>query len=341
VKILVTGGAGFVGSHACKALHRAGFEPIVYDNLSRGHADAVRWGALEIGDVRDIERMTSVMRTHGVGGVLHFAGLAYVGESFTQCDAYHSVNVAGAWSMLQAMRRAKVTRLVFSSSCSVYGDVGDAVCTEETDVAPVSPYGASKAAAEQLIRMQALASGLRWAVLRYFNAAGADPDGEIGEDHDPETHLIPRACAAAFDGEALEIFGDDYPTQDGGAERDYVHVSDLADAHVAALSRLIAGDGDLTLNLCSGIGVSTFQVCAAVERVLGRRLEIVRAPRRPGDPPRLVGDGARARDVLGWAPQRSDLDQMVADAAAWISRSRARPAPPAMAVDQATPRAHA
>ena len=206
MNVLVTGGAGFIGSHACKALAHAGYTPVAYDNLSRGHAHAVKWGPLEEGDIRDTARLIDVFHTHDIRAVLHFAALAYVGESFVAADAYQDINVAGTWSLLEAMSAAGADKLVYSSTCAVYGVPSSGVCTEGMALQPINPYGASKAAAEQLLRMHALANGLRFISLRYFNAAGADPDGELGEDHDPETHLIPLAIKAALpDGAPLSI----------------------------------------------------------------------------------------------------------------------------------------
>lgn len=330
MNVLVTGGAGFIGSHACKALAHAGFAPVAYDNLSRGHAHAVKWGPLEEGDIRDRERLVEVLRRQQIRAVMHFAALAYVGESFTAPDAYYDVNVAGTRSLLQAMHKADVSVLVFSSSCAVYGIPEGGVCHETLPLHPISPYGASKAAAEQVLRMHAAAHGLQWLSLRYFNAAGADPDGELHEEHEPETHLIPLAIRAALpDAAPLSIFGLDYPTRDGSAERDYVHVSDLADAHVAALGRLIANGGAEAINLCTARGATILEVCAAVKDVLGRAPATIAAPRRPGDPPRLVGSGKRARELLGWSPWRSDLRTLIADAARGLDGNAPCPPPSA------------
>ena len=321
MKILVTGGAGFIGSHAGKALARAGFTPVSYDNLSRGNAHAVKWGPLEQGDIRDCSRLTDVIKRHDIGAVMHFAALAYVGESFEAFEAYHETNVGGTWSLLQAMRACGVTALVNSSSCAVYGVPPDGLCHEDLPIRPINPYGASKAAAEQLVRMHGLASGVRAISLRYFNAAGADPDGELGEEHEPETHLIPLAIRAALPGRSsLSIFGLDYPTRDGSAERDYVHVSDLAEAHVAALRRLLDGGQSEEINLCTGQGATILEVCAAVATVVGAEPRVKIAKRRPGDPPRLVGSGAKARSLLKWTPNRSPLPRLVGDAMQWLRK---------------------
>jgi UDP-arabinose 4-epimerase len=337
MNVLVTGGAGFIGSHACKALAHAGYTPVAYDNFSRGHAHAVKWGPLEEGDIRDGDRLIQVMRDHDIRAVLHFAALAYVGESFSDLDAYQDINVAGTWALLEAMRASGIDKLVYSSTCAVYGVPRGGVCSEDMPVQPVSPYGASKAAAEQLLRMHALANGLRFVSLRYFNAAGADPDGELGEDHDPETHLIPLAIKAALPGGApLSIFGLDYPTRDGSAERDYVHVSDLADAHLAALEHLLEGGASDVVNLCTGAGATILEVCAAIRDVLGGPPRTFIAPRRLGDPSCLIGNSEKARVLLNWRPHRSDLHQLITDAAQWISR---KPIHPALIVSPRTPRA--
>jgi UDP-arabinose 4-epimerase len=319
MNILVTGGAGFIGSHACKALAHAGYTPVAYDNLSRGHVHAVKWGPLAEGDIRDSVRLIEVMRGYNIRAVLHFAALAYVGESFSAVDAYEDINIAGTWSLLDAMRAAGVNKLVYSSSCAVYGAPAGGVCHENMATQPINPYGASKAAAEQLLRMHVLAGGLRFISLRYFNAAGADPEGELGEDHDPETHLIPLAIKATLpDGAPLSIFGLDYPTRDGSAERDYVHVSDLADAHLAALEHLLEGGASDIANLCTGGGATILEVCAAVRDVLGVAPRTLIAARRPGDPPILIGSGEKARALLNWRPRRSGLHTLIADATRWI-----------------------
>ena len=319
MKVLVTGGAGYVGSHTCKALARAGFAPVVYDDLSRGHAEAVKFGPLEVGDIRDEERLRSVISRHRPEAVLHFAGLAYVAESFSRMPDYYDVNVVGVWRLLAAMREARISRLVFSSSCAVYGDTCGQPCDEAMPLQPINPYGASKAAAEQLIRMHQAAHGLRAFVLRYFNAAGADPEGELGENHDPETHLIPLAIKAALGGPPLRLLGVDYPTPDGSAIRDYVHVCDLAEAHVAAVTRLIEGAESETINLCAGRPASVLEICDAVASAIGAAPTVHVEQRRPGDPAKLCGINARARTLLDWTPQRSDIDTIVRDAAIWLA----------------------
>jgi UDP-arabinose 4-epimerase len=327
--ILVSGGAGYVGSHACKALAASGYAPVVYDNLSRGHAAAVRWGPLVEGDLADRARLVAALRQHRVSAVMHFAAFAYVGESVSDPETYYRNNVGGTLSLLSAMREVGIGTLVFSSTCAVYGVPDRVPIDEDCAKAPLNPYGETKLAIERALHWYSGAYGLRYAALRYFNAAGCDPAGEIGEDHDPETHLIPRVLRAALGtGETVEIYGTDYPTPDGTAIRDYIHVADLADAHVRALADLAAGGESVALNLGTGSGVSVRQVIAAVERVSGCHVPRREAPRRPGDPPELVADPSRARARLGWQPRHSDLDTIVRTALAWESRKQQQQHPP-------------
>ncbi len=318
-RILVTGGAGYIGSHTCKALAQAGLDPIVYDDLSNGHAAAVCWGPLVRGDVRDTEQLAGVMRDHRVSAVIHFAGLIEVGQSMSQPDRFWDYNVNGAAAVVAAMHAAGVKRLVFSSSAAVYGAPSNSRSLSEADeVRPSSPYGKTKRAAERLIAADCSSSGLEAVALRYFNAAGADPDGELGEAHRPETHLIPLAIESALDSSrCLTVFGDDYATPDGFCVRDYVHVSDLARAHVAALQLNKIVDGFEAINLGRGEGASVLQVIEAVGRSCGRRPTCLVGPRRPGDPPILVANPARARDRLDWRPQINDLQAIIDSAVKW------------------------
>jgi UDP-arabinose 4-epimerase len=321
--ILVTGGAGYVGSHACKALATAGYQPVVYDNMSRGHAQAVRWGPLVEGDLHDRACLVAALRSHEIAAVMHFAAFAYVGESVGEPELYYRNNVGGTLALLAAMREAEVGTIVFSSTCAVYGVPDSVPIRETTPKAPLNPYGETKLAIERALQWYGDAYGLRYAALRYFNAAGADPDGEIGEDHDPETHLIPRVLRAALGhGDPVEIYGIDYPTPDGTAVRDYIHVTDLADAHVRALDYLERGDS-VALNLGTGQGSSVREVIAAVERIAGRPVPRREAARRPGDPPELVADPALVHARLGWRARHSDLDTIVSTALAWETRSGA------------------
>ena len=319
--VLVTGGAGYIGSHACKALAAAGYTPVTYDNLSRGHRHAVRWGPLVEGDIADRRAVTAALKAHRISSVMHFAALAYVGESGTDPALYYSNNVSGTLSLLDAMRELEVNRIVFSSSCATYG-LPDSVPIRETMAQlPVNPYGETKLAIERVLHWYGPAYGLRSVALRYFNAAGCDRAGEIGEEHDPETHLIPLVLRAAL-GSAppVQIFGTDYATPDGTAVRDYIHVDDLAAAHVRALQYLAAGGESTAVNLATGNGYSVRDFIAAVTKAVGHEVPQREAPRRAGDPPALVADPSRAAQVLGWRAQCSDLDTIIRTALAWEMR---------------------
>jgi UDP-glucose 4-epimerase/UDP-arabinose 4-epimerase len=319
--VLVTGGAGYIGAHTAKALHDRGYLPVVYDNLSSGFREAVRWGPLVHGDVRDAPALGDAMTAHGVKAVIHFAGLIEVGRSVVKPDIFWEHNVAGTVSLLAAMRDRGVGRLVFSSSAAVYGQGGRGpleTIPEGAPKAPASPYGDTKLACEWMIEAQCRAYGLSAVALRYFNAAGADSSGLIGEAHEPETHLIPLAIAAALgDGKPLTVFGDDFDTPDGTCLRDYIHVSDLADAHVAALETDLAAGAFEAANVGTGQGASVLEVVRAVGRAIGHPVPHSVGARRAGDPPSLVANPARARELLGWSATRSSLDQIVADALRW------------------------
>jgi UDP-glucose-4-epimerase GalE len=318
--IMVTGGAGYIGSHACKALARAGYTPIAVDNLSRGHRDAVRWGPLVEADLADRSMLGEIMRRFGVAAVIHFAAFAYVGESMEKPELYFRNNAVNSLGLLDAMREAGVNRIVFSSTCATYG-VPDAVPIRETmPQRPVNPYGESKLIVERMLHWYGNAYGVRHAALRYFNAAGADPEGEVGEHHEPETHLIPLVLDAALGRrKVIEVYGTDYPTPDRTAIRDYIHVTDLADAHVLAL-RHLDGGASVQLNLATGRGHSVREVIAAAERVTGCRIGQREVGRRAGDPASLVADASLAREVLGWTPRFSDLDTIIATAWDWHGR---------------------
>jgi UDP-arabinose 4-epimerase len=319
--VLVTGGAGYIGSHACKALAAAGFRPVTYDTMENGHARAVKWGPLVRGDVLDRRSLQQAIEHHAPVAVMHFAGYAYVGESVSAPGKYYRNNLVGTLSLVETMRSAGINAIVFSSSCSTYGLPRSPVIDEDHPQSPLSPYGASKMMVERILTDIAAAGDMRYATLRYFNAAGADPDGEIGEDHEPETHLIPRALRAALGkAEPLTVFGSDYPTPDGTCIRDYVHVRDLADAHVRALRHLLNRGSNLTLNLGTGEGVSVLELIAKVSEVTGRDVPHRFGPRRPGDAPRLVASSGRARDVLGWRSCHSDIETIIRTALAWESR---------------------
>ncbi|MBU1610694.1 MAG: UDP-glucose 4-epimerase GalE, partial [Proteobacteria bacterium] len=287
--VLVTGGAGYIGSNTCKALSLAGFMPITVDNMIYGHPWAVKWGELAEGDIRDKSFLGQVFASYSPVAVLHFAAFTYVGESVTDPGKYYDNNVCGTISLLEAMRAAKCRNIIFSSTCAVYGNPESVPMDESTPKGPINPYGHCKLMVEQALRDYAAAYGTGYAALRYFNAAGADFAAGIGEDHDPETHLIPLIIEAAMGRrEHISIFGTDYPTPDGTAIRDYVHVTDLADAHVRALSHLLDDGGNLELNLGTGSGHSVREVIEAVGRVAGREIPTLEAPRRVGDPPALV-----------------------------------------------------
>jgi UDP-arabinose 4-epimerase len=322
-RILVTGGAGYIGSHACKALARAGYGPVAYDNLAYGHEWAVKWGPLEIGDIADRERLDEVIEKYAPMAVLHFAAFAYVGESVADPLKYYRNNVAGALTLLEAMRDNAINKIVFSSSCATYGEPNEVPIPEGHPQDPINPYGASKLMVERILADVGTAHGIRSVALRYFNAAGADPGGEIGEDHDPETHLIPLVLRAVGRGnQELKIFGTDYSTPDGTCIRDYIHVDDLADAHVKALQALERGVSTTACNLGTGQGFSVREIIAAAERVTGREISVVEAPRRPGDPPRLVADAGYARELLGWRPIWTDVEGIIETAWKWEQKSR-------------------
>jgi UDP-glucose-4-epimerase GalE len=322
--VLVTGGAGYIGSHACKALARAGYRPVAYDNLTRGHRQAVRWGPFVEGDVSDRTQVAATLRNYQISAVMHFAAFAYVGESVADPALYYRNNVGGTLSLLEAMRDSSVNLIVFSSTCATYGIPGANPITETMPQLPVNPYGETKLAIERALRWFGEAYGLRYAALRYFNAAGADPDGEIGEEHEPETHLIPLVLRAALGlGPPIRIFGTDYPTPDGTAIRDYIHVQDLAGAHVRALAHLAAGGASGAINLGTGYGHSVREVIAAVARAAARPVPQQEAARRPGDPPVLVADPSLAAELLGWRAQLSDLDTIIGTALARETRRSA------------------
>lgn len=323
--VLVTGGAGYIGSHACKALARAGYLPVVYDDLRRGHDWAVRWGPLEQGDVLDRARLDAVIAQYKPAAVMHFAGYAYVNESVSDPGMYYRNNTVASLNLLEAMRGSSVRRIIFSSTCATYGDPETLPIKEDAPQRPINPYGASKLMTERMIADFASAHGLGWVALRYFNVAGADPDCEIGEAHDPEPHIIPLVLDAAAGARPhISIYGVDYPTPDGTCVRDYIHVSDLADAHVLALRSLEGGGRSGAYNLGNNAGYSIREVIASVERVTGLRVPVVEGPRRAGDPPALVGDGGRAVAALGWTPRFPALDDIVRTAWAWRQKGGAR-----------------
>lgn len=321
--ILLAGGAGYIGSHVNKLLARQGRQTVVFDNLSRGHADFVKWGRLFRGDLGDIERVRACFQEYPIRSVMHFSALAYVGESVTAPLPYYQNNVADTLTLLKVMREFEVSRLVFSSSCAVYGTPQQVPIAEPQERSPINPYGRSKLFVEQILQDCDRAYGLRSVCLRYFNAAGADPEGEIGERHDPETHLIPLVIRAAVGlEEKVRVFGGDYPTPDGTCVRDYVHVNDLAQAHILALEALESGGASAQYNLGLEHGFSVMEVIQAVRNVSGRDIRVVTEPRRPGDPPVLISNSTRAREALKWNPAFRSLNEIVKTAWDWHLRDR-------------------
>ncbi len=318
--ILVTGGAGYIGSHTAKALSEAGHRPVVLDNLSTGHADFVQWGPLVEADLRDGAALTAALAEHRPDGVIHFAARSQVGESVSDPQMYYENNVGGTLSLLAALREAGVDALVFSSTCAVYAAPETMPIAEDTPTGPVSPYGRTKLMIEQALADYGSAYGLRSIALRYFNASGASRDGEIGERHADETHLVPRAVLAALGQlDDFAIFGTDYATEDGSAVRDYIHVEDLAEAHVRAIERLLSGGAAArpAYNVGTGAGHSVLEIVGAVGRALGSNVPVSFGPRRAGDLPSLVADPGAARDELGFTATRSSLDTIIETAAAW------------------------
>ena len=319
--VLVTGGAGYVGSHTAKALARAGMVPVVFDNFHRGHRAAVRWGPAVEGDLSDRAALERVFAEHPIEAVVHFAAFCYVHESMQAPGLYFRNNLTNSLQLLEVMQSKGVRRIVFSSSCATYGMPARVPIAEDAPQQPVNPYGETKLAVEKALHWYGVLHGFSWAALRYFNAAGADPEGEIGEDHDPETHLIPLAIAAALGRiPHLEVYGSDYATPDGTAVRDYVHVADLARGHVAALRYLEAGGTSGAFNLGTGTGRSVREVISTVEKVAGRPVPSRPFPRRAGDPPILVADPGRATRELGWNPSLSSLETIIETAWKWHNR---------------------
>ena len=315
--VLVTGGAGYIGSHTAKALRRAGQRVVIYDNLSAGHREAALGAPLLEGDIQDVDAVRRAIRDSGASSVMHFAARLDVAESVADPVGYYRNNVGGALATLEAMAAEKCLQFVFSSTCAVYGEPRETPLRESHPTAPINAYGQTKLAIEHALPHFERAYGIRSIRLRYFNAAGADPEGELGEDHSPEIHVIPRAFEAASGGPPLQLFGEDYPTPDGTCLRDYVHVADLADAHVRALHRLQEGGESATYNVGTGRPSSVREVIEAVERVTGRSVARRSSPRRPGDPAVLFASAERIREDLGWQPQRPDLLTIVADAWRW------------------------
>jgi UDP-glucose-4-epimerase GalE len=320
--ILVTGGAGYIGAHACKALARAGYTPIAYDNLVYGHPESVKWGPLEKGDIGDSRRLETVLQKYKPTSVMHFAAYAYVGESVENPAKYYRNNVAGTLTLLESMRNCGIDKMIFSSTCATYGMPEQIPIDEDHPQYPINPYGRGKLMIEWILQDFAAAYDLKFVSLRYFNAAGADPEGEIGEDHDPETHLIPLVLDAALGRrEHLKIFGTDYDTSDGTCIRDYIHVSDLADAHLLALEYLRDGGESNVFNLGNGNGFSVREVIAAAGELTGYDIPCVESERRPGDPPVLIGSSDKIRKTLSWNPVFNELEAIIETAWRWQNKS--------------------
>jgi UDP-glucose 4-epimerase len=320
--ILVTGGAGYIGSHTVKALKQAGFQPLIFDNFSTGHRSFIKGTPTFEGDVRNPNDLAQVFREYRIDGVLHFAGKALVGESVEKPDLYYDTNLKGGLNLLAAMKQCGVKHLIFSSTCATYGVPQQVPIPEDHPQNPINPYGDSKLQFERAMRQSHQAGELEYLSLRYFNAAGADRESEFGEDHDPETHLIPLVLDAANGRrEEVRILGTDYPTPDGTCIRDYIHVSDLARAHVIGLQALINGSvSSQAINLATGRGNSVREVIDTARRVTGKNFVVREAARRPGDPPRLVAAAGRAKEVLGWTAEESDLENIVRSAWNWTTR---------------------
>jgi UDP-glucose-4-epimerase GalE len=316
-RVLITGGAGYIGSHAAKALKQAGYEVVVYDNLCAGHREAVRYGTLVEGDITDLAGVRRALREHDIWGVMHFAAFLDVGESVREPAKYYRNNVSGALTVLEAMAAEGVKLFVFSSTCATYGEPIETPISESHPQRPINSYGESKLAVERALPHFERANGIQFVALRYFNASGADPDGEIGEDHSPEIHIIPRAIEAATGGRGLQVFGDDYPTPDGTCLRDYIHVTDLADAHVKALQAIAETGTSRIYNLGTGHPHSVREVIDTVERVTGRKVPWTLAPRREGDPAVLYAAAGKAQSELKWTPRFADLDAIVSTAWRW------------------------
>lgn len=316
--ILVTGGAGYIGSHACKALAKAGFLPIVYDNLSTGHAYAVKWGPFIQADLNDCRKLNEAFSTFKPLAVMHFAANAIVAESMLNPGKYYRNNTGSSIALLEAMRDHGVKNLIFSSTCATYGNARSTPIPEDHPQEPINPYGRSKLMIEQIIADFAMAHGLKAVNLRYFNAAGADLGAEIGENHSPETHLIPVIIQSALGMQKeIVVYGTDFPTPDGSAIRDYIHVQDLADAHVAALQWLLAHQKSISINLGTGIGFSVVEVIEAVQKYCAKKIPLRYEKRRPGEPGILTASPARAKELLSWSPRYSDLNTIIESAWKW------------------------
>lgn len=320
--ILVCGGAGYIGSHINKQLYEAGYETVVFDNLIYGHKESVKWGHFEKGDLGNIEDIDRVFQKYAIEAVFHFAAYAYVGESVTEPEKYYYNNVANTLNLLKVMRKYGCNKIIFSSTCATYGEPEKVPIMEDMNQNPINPYGASKLMVERIFKDYRTAYNLKFVVLRYFNAAGADPEGQIGESHDPETHLIPLVLdAASGKRKAIKVFGTDYDTSDGSCIRDYIHVYDLATAHLQALYYLERGGKSEFFNLGNELGTSVLEVIDSVKRITGREFKVILTDRRPGDPAKLVGSSLKARKTLNWEPIYGDIDTIVEHAWRWHEKA--------------------
>lgn len=316
--ILITGGAGYIGSHINKLLNQQGYKTVIFDNLVYGHREAVKWGILEIGDLIDKEHLEEVFQYYPIDAVFHFAAYAYVGESVNEPSKYYRNNVVNTLNLLDTMVKYDVKPIVFSSSCATYGIPENIPIGEDTDQKPINPYGASKLMVERILQDYHSAYGLQYCALRYFNAAGADPEGELGESHDPETHLIPLILKVATgESEVIKVFGTDYNTRDGSCIRDYIHVMDLADAHIRAMNYLNQGGQSTCINLGNGNGYSVLEVIDTAQKVTSKKIRVELQERRPGDPAVLVGSTNKASVILGWKTVYPDIEDILSHAWRW------------------------
>lgn len=320
--ILVCGGAGYIGSHINKQLNKEGYETVVFDNLVYGHREAVKWGTFEQGDLKNIEDIERIFQQHKIEAVFHFAAYAYVGESVSEPEKYYYNNVVNTLNLLKVMKKYGCNKIIFSSTCATYGEPERIPITEDMPQQPINPYGATKLIIERIFKDYHAAYGLQFVVLRYFNAAGADPESEIGESHNPETHLIPLVLdAASGKREDIKVFGTDYDTPDGSCVRDYIHVYDLATAHLLALHHLEQRKASDFFNLGNAIGTSVFEVIDAVKKVTGREFKVTLTDRRDGDAAKLVGSSVKAQSVLGWKPVYEDIELIVEHAWKWHEKA--------------------
>ncbi len=316
--ILVCGGAGYIGSHINKQLHKEGYKTVVFDNLVYGHREAVKWGDFVQGDLQNQDEIDAVFEKYDIEAVFHFAAYAYVGESVDEPEKYYYNNVACTLNLLRSMKKYGCKKIIFSSTCATYGEPERVPITEDMPQNPINPYGATKLMVERIFKDYSKAYGIQFVVLRYFNAAGADPEGEIGESHTPETHIIPLVLDAASGKRTdIKVFGTDYDTPDGSCIRDYIHVTDLATAHLLALHHLEKGNASDFFNLGNALGTSVLEVVQAVKKVTGREFTVTLADRRAGDPAKLVGASEKAQRVLGWKPQYADIETIVKHAWTW------------------------